>query len=154
MESMTKALAKMNLNEEFYFGKDLSNKSNFLEEVKKLFNREFNADVGTFYSKKVMTVFIELNKTDLEISKKLIFNIDSILDVHIGQKKTLYEIGWYSSYLIDKRKIASERYLVEFSGLNISPNSKIYRKEGEKSTLVPFPLCECFNCELILQLTK
>ena len=111
-------------------------------------------DVGTFYNKKVMTVSIKLNKTDLEISKKLIFNIDSILDVHIGQKKTLYEIGWYSSYLIDKRKIASERYLVEFSGLNISPNSKIYRKEGEKSTLVPFPLCECFNCELILQLTK
>ena len=35
MESMTKALTKMNLNEEFYFGKDLSNESNFLGEVKK-----------------------------------------------------------------------------------------------------------------------
>ena len=35
MESMTKALAKMNLTEEFYFGKDLSNESNFLGEVKK-----------------------------------------------------------------------------------------------------------------------
>ena len=49
----------MNLNEEFYFGKDLSNESNLLEEVKKIFNREFNADVGTFYSKKVMTASIE-----------------------------------------------------------------------------------------------
>ena len=89
MESMTKALAKMNLNEEFYFGKDLSNESNFLEEVKKIFNRKFNADVGTFYSKKVMTVSTELNKTDLEISKKLIFNIHSILDVYFGQTKTV-----------------------------------------------------------------
>ena len=35
MESMAKALAKMNLTEEFYFGKDLSNESNFLGEVKK-----------------------------------------------------------------------------------------------------------------------
>ena len=67
MESMTKALAKMNLNEEFYFGKDSSNESNFLEEVKKVFNREFNVDLGIFYSKNVMTVSIELNKTDLEI---------------------------------------------------------------------------------------
>ena len=39
MESISKALAKMNLNEKFYFGKDLSNESNFLEEVKKIFNR-------------------------------------------------------------------------------------------------------------------
>ena len=88
MESMTKALTKMNLNEEFYFGKDLSNESNLLEEVKKVFNREFNTDVGTFYSKTVMTVSIELNKVDLEISKKLIFNIASLLDVYFGQKKT------------------------------------------------------------------
>ena len=154
MESMTKALAKMNLNEEFYFRKDLSIESNFLEEAEEIFMRGFNVDVGLYYGKKVMTFSVELNKIDLEISKKLIFNIDSILDVHFGQKKTLHEIGWYSSYLIDKRKIASERYLVEFSGLNVSPNRKIYRKEGEKSTLVPFLLCECFDCELILQLTK
>ena len=122
MESMTKALTKMNLNEEFYFGKDLSNESNFLEEVKKIFNRKFNADVGTFYSKKVMTVSTELNKIDLEISKKLIFNIHSILDVYFGQTKTLFEIGWCSSYKIDKRKIVSEKNLVEFSWVDVSPN--------------------------------
>ena len=54
-----------------------------------------------------MTLSVELNKTDLEISTKLIFNTDSILDVHFGQKKTLFEIGWCSTYMIDKRKIAS-----------------------------------------------
>ena len=143
----------MNLNEEFYFGKDLSNKSNFLEEVKKLFNREFNADVGTFYSKKVMTVFIELNKTDLEISKKLIFNIDSILDVYFDQKKTLFEISWCSSYMIDKRKIVSEKNLDEFCWVNVSPNRRVYEKEGEKNSLIPFSLCNCFNCKTIAELT-
>ena len=143
----------MNLNEEFYFGKDLSNKSNFLEEVKKLFNREFNADVGTFYSKEVMTVFIELNKTDLEISKKLIFNVDSILDVYFCQKKTLFEIGWCPSYMIDKRKISSEKNLVEFSWMNVSPNRSVYKKEGEKYSLTLFSLCNCFNCKTIAELT-
>ena len=52
--------------------------------------------------------------------------------------------------MIDKRKVASESYLVEFSWLNISSNRKFYRKEGEKPTLVPFSLCKCFNCESIL----
>ena len=41
-----------------------------------------------------MTLSVELNITDLEISTKLIFNTDSILDVHFGQKKTFFEIGW------------------------------------------------------------
>ena len=116
MESMTKALAKRNLNEEFYFGKDLSNESNFLEEVKKIFNRELNVDVGTFYNNKVITVSIKLNKTDLEISKKLIFNIDLILDVYFDQKKALFEISWCSRYIIDKRKIVSEKTWMNFVG--------------------------------------
>ena len=114
MESMTKALAKMNLNGEFYFGKDLSIESNFLEEAENILKREFNMDAGFYYGKKVMKFSVELNKIDLEISKKLMFNIDSILDVHFGQKKTLYEIGWCSIYIFAKRKNASERYLVEY----------------------------------------
>ena len=36
---MTKALAKTNLNDEFYFVKDLSIESNFLEEAEKIFKR-------------------------------------------------------------------------------------------------------------------
>ena len=114
MESMTKALAKMNLNGEFYFRKDLSIESNFLEEAENILKREFNMDAGFYYGKKVMKFSVELNKIDLEISKKLMFNIDSILDVHFGQKKTLYEIGWCSIYMFAKRKNASERYLVEY----------------------------------------
>ena len=50
--------------------------------------------------------------------------------------------------------LQKERMQVNATWLNISPNRKIYRKEVEKSTLVRFSLCECFNCELILQLTK
>ena len=110
-------------------------------------------DVGTFYNKKVMTVSIKLNKTDLEISKKLIFNIDSILDVYFDQKKTLFEISWCSSYMIDKRKIVSEKNLDEFCWVNVSPNRRVYEKEGEKSSLIPFSLCNCFNCKTIAELT-
>ena len=110
-------------------------------------------DVGTFYNKKVMTVSIKLNKTDLEISKKLIFNIDSILDMYFGQKKALFKIGWCLSYMIDKRKTASEKNLVEFSWVNVSPNRRVYEKEGEKYSLIPFSLCHCFNCKRIAELT-
>ena len=52
-----------------------------------------------------MTLSVELNFAQtLEISKQLIFSVDLILDDYFGQKKTLYEIGWCLSYMIDKRK--------------------------------------------------
>ena len=100
-----------------------------------------------------MTVSVELNKIDLETLEKLIFNIDSILDVHFGQKKTLFEIGWCSSYKIDKRKITSEKYLVEFSWLTNSPNRRVYEKEGEKYSMIHFSLCSYFNCKAIAERT-
>ena len=105
-----------------------------------------------------------------EIANKLIFTVDSILDEYFAKWKTLHEIGWCSSYIIDKRVlnskefcekykesldkmscVASKSYLIEFSWLNISPNRKVYNKEGEKSTLVPFSLCKFFSCQSMLQ---
>ena len=98
------------------------------------------------------------------------FTVDSILDEHFAKRKTLHEIGWCSSYMIDKRVLnlkkfyekykncldkmscmASKSYLFEFSWPNISPNCKLYKKEGEKSTLAPFSLCKCFSCQSMLQ---
>ena len=82
------------------------------------------------------------------------------------KKKILHEIGWYSSYLLDKRvlnskesyeksnksldelsRMVSESYLIEFSWLNISPNHKMFKREGQKYELTPFSLCSCFNCK-------
>ena len=89
------------------------------------------------------------------------------MDEYFAKRKTLHEIGWCSSYMIDKRvlnlkefyekyeksldKMQSKSYLIESSWLNISSNRKLYKKEGEKSALVPFSLCKCFSCQSMLQ---
>ena len=56
MDSLTEALAKMNLSEECYFGEDLSNEITFLEDGEKRLEKEFdNTAVQFYYGKKIMT---------------------------------------------------------------------------------------------------
>ena len=74
-----------------------------------------------------------------------------MIDKRLINSKEFYER--YNNSLDEMACVASESYLIEFSWLNISPNRKVYKKEGEKSTLVPFSLCNCFNCKSILQFT-
>ena len=50
------------------------------------------------------------------------------------------------------KKSASEKNLVEFSWVNVSPNRRVYEKEGEKYSLIPFSLCNCFNCKTMAEL--
>ena len=60
MDSLTEALAKINLSEGYYFREDLSNESTFLEGTEKRFVKEFNTIVQSYYSKKVKTLSVEL----------------------------------------------------------------------------------------------
>ena len=118
-----------------------------------------------------MTFSVELyTLPNSEFVSKLLFNIDAILDVYFTKKNILHEIGWCSSYLLDKRVLnskeyyeksnkslddlsqpVSKSYLIEFSRLNISPNHKMLKKEGQKYEPAPFSLCSCFNCKSMLQ---
>ena len=124
--------------------------------------------VQFYYGKKRITLSVELTIVPTnEIANQLLFTVDSILDEYFAKRKTLHEIGWCSSYMIDKRvvnlkefyekyetsldKMQSKSYLIESSWLNISSNRKLYKKEGEKSALVPFSLCKCFSCQSMLQ---
>ena len=82
MDLLTEALGKMNLSEECYFEEDLSNEITFLEDAEKKIVKEFNnVTIGFYYAKKVITLSVELTVAPTsEIGKKLIYNVDSILD--------------------------------------------------------------------------
>ena len=92
MDSLTEALAKMNLSEECYFGEDLSNEITFLEDAEKRLEKEFNNIAAQFYyGKRIMTLSVELTKVPtLEIAKKLIFTVDSNLEEYFAKRKTLH----------------------------------------------------------------
>ena len=50
-----------------------------------------------------MTFSVELSITlTAEISHKILNNVDEVLDVYFAKKKTLHEIGWCCSYMLNK----------------------------------------------------
>ena len=76
-----------------------------------------------------MTLSVELAMTLTgEIAYDIIKNIDEVVDEFFAKTKVLREIGWCSSYSIDKR--FQSVYLIELAWLNISPNQIIYKKPG------------------------
>ena len=76
-------------------------------------------------------------------------NFSYTIEGIFAKQEILYKIGWCSSYTMGKRY--DRTYLVEFAWLNISPNQKIYVKEGQKQEIVPFSLCSCFSCNQMLK---
>ena len=85
-----------------------------------------------------------------KIACKIRNNVDKIVDVYFAKTKILREIGWCSSYMLDKR-ICQSVYLVELSWLNILLNRRMYKKPGKQYNFVPFSLCSCFRCKSMLQ---
>ena len=61
MDSLTKALEKMNLSEKYYRGDNLSEKQDFLEDAKKKVEEIFHsANCSFYYGRKMMTFSNEL----------------------------------------------------------------------------------------------
>ena len=74
MDSLAVQITKMNLSEEFYFRDVLSNESEFLEETKEKFEKEFNTTAECYNSRKVMALSVELSAApNVEISTKINF---------------------------------------------------------------------------------
>ena len=71
--------------------------------------------------------------------------VRKILEViggNFAEIKKLWLIGWCASYMIDKR--VHQKFMVELSYLNISPNRN--RRQGDNTESIPFNLCYCLNC--------
>ena len=80
-----------------------------------------------------MSPSVELSVTPTKAIAKILLNTTEGI---FAKQEMLYKIGWCSTYTMDKRY--DRTYLVEFAWLNISPNRRMYVKEGEKQEIVPF----------------
>ena len=101
---------------------------------------------GFFIGKRIMSPSVELSVTPTKAIAKILLNTTEGI---FAKQEMLYKIGWCSTYTMDKRY--DRTYLVEFAWLNISPNRRMYVKEGEKQEIVPFSLCSCFSCNQMLK---
>ena len=73
--------------------------------MKAIFKKSFDLLNCSFYhGKRIMAFSVELSITPtVEISHKILNNVDENLDVYFAKKKTLDETGLWSSYTLDKR---------------------------------------------------
>ena len=115
-------------------------KQNTIEEQVTSSNCAF--DIG----KRIMCLSVKLLVTPTEVIAKMLLNT---IEEIFAKQEMLYKTGWCSSYTMDKRYDST--YLVEFARLNVSPNRKMYVKEGERQEIVPFSLCFCFSCNQMLK---
>ena len=75
----------------------------------------------------IMIFSVELLVSPTHAVTKVLLNATEEI---FAKEESLSKIVWCSSYIIDK--IYDRAYLIEFDWLNISPNCKVYVKEGEK----------------------
>ena len=104
------------------------------------------SNCGFFIGKRIMSPSVELSVTPTKAIAKILLNTTEGI---FAKQEMLYKIGWCYTYTMDKRY--DRTYLVEFAWLNISPNRRMYVKEGEKQEIVPFSLCSCFSCNQMLK---
>ena len=112
----------------------------------KIEGQVISSNYGFFIGKKIMSPSVELSVTPTKAIAKILLNT---IEEIFAKQEILYKIGWCSTYVMDKRY--DRTYLVEFAWLNISPNRRMYVKEGVKQEIVPFSLCSCFSCNQMLK---
>ena len=79
---------------------------------------------GFFCGKSVMVLSVEFeSRLASDKARKIL----EIIEENFAKLKILCEIGWCSSYTIDKR--AECKYLFELAWFNILPNRRIYEKK-------------------------
>ena len=136
MELLSQQLGNFNLTDNFYIGCDLSNEARFLEKTTTTTTTNWGTSyifkLWFLYWKRVICLSVELLVTPTEVIAKVLLNT---IEETFAKQEILYKIGWCSSYIMDKRY--DRTYLIEFAQLNISPNQKMYVKEGEEQEIVP-----------------
>ena len=104
VDVLTKKLEETKIADDIFSGKDLSYEQNFLDAVTEKFVEGLeHCEVSIYLSKKSMTICCE-TFTLTEVTGKKLLNVgDRLLDEHFFQAEGLHELGWCSTYMLDKK---------------------------------------------------
>ena len=87
-ESLTKNLEEMKINDDCFFGKDLSYEQNLLEKIKEKIEQEIpDSEISYSFRKRSMTICFENEMMNEKIAKDLLFKVDWLMDEHFKKKK-------------------------------------------------------------------
>ena len=116
VESLIKQLEEVNINNDCFFGEDLSYEQNFLEKIEEKIEKEVpGSEISYFFRKRSMALCFEIPSMNEKIAKDLLLKIDWLMDEHFFKKNGLRELdGVQSIYSIEEVLII----------IKISKNSK------------------------------
>ena len=85
-------------------GRFMQRKSLFRKFKKKIEEVITSSNCSFYFGKRIMTFSLEVAVTPTaEIARKILRNVDEVVDAYFAKTKILCEIAWCSSYILDKR---------------------------------------------------
>ena len=118
MDLLSNQLRNLNISEDCYRGEDLSDENLFFQNAQTEIKESLSCNVtcGFYCGKRAMAFSMELQVRPIEIvARKLL----DVLEGNFAKLKILREIGWCSSYPIDKRY--QQGCLIELAWFSILP---------------------------------
>ena len=116
VESLIKQLEQVKINDDCFFGEDLSYEQIFLEKIEEKIEKEIpGSEISYFFRKRSMALCFKIPSMNEKIAKDLLLKIDWLMDEHFFKKNGLRELdGVQSIYSIEEVLII----------IKISKNSK------------------------------
>ena len=120
IESRIKQLEEVKINDDCFLCEDLSYEQNFLEKIEQKIEKEIpGSEISYFFRKRSMALCFEIPSMNEKIAKKLLSNIDLLMDEHFFKKNGLRELGWCSKYLLYQRSVNYHKDKKEFKKTEI-----------------------------------
>ena len=106
VESITEKLEQVKINNDSYFGNDLSYEKDFLEKIKEKIEEKIpEFEVTYILRKRSMALCFEILKLSENNVREVVRRIDWKMGQYFFQKDGLRELGWCLQYLIDQRSV-------------------------------------------------
>ena len=83
VESLIKQLEEMKINNDCFFGEDLSYEQNLLEKIEEKIEKEIpGSEISYFFKKRSMALCFEIPSMNEKNAKDLLLKIDWLMDRH------------------------------------------------------------------------
>ena len=146
IESLTKKMEEVKINDDFLFGKDLSSEKKLEEKTEQDIP---GSEISYFLRKRSIAICFEISKINDQIARDLLFKLDWLMDEYFFQENGLRELGWCSKYLLNRRSVKYHKAqqlfekteIVEFYWFNSSLN-----RFDNALFLTEVKLFSCMNC--------
>ena len=154
VDSLTKKLEEIKINDDVFLGNDLPYKEKFINNLIEKIEKEIDyCEVSYFLSKKSMSICCETLTMTEAIAKKLLNLADWSMEEPFFQKNGLRELGWCSNYMLHRRsvnyrkekKIIKKTEIVEFYWFNNSPN-----RFHKQQFVTEVEVCNCMHCRIFM----